>query len=135
MYRLGLYRSLLIFAWLQAVTNLGFCVLAVIGNSYVALVAVIGLENLTGGMGTAAFVALLMAACDRRYTATQYAMLTAVASLGRVFAGPPSGLLVESIGWPVFFFFTFLVALPAIAILIARRTLVESLDVDHAGAT
>ena len=135
MYRLGLYRSLLIFAWLQAVTNLGFCVLAVIGKSYVALVAVIGLENLTGGMGTAAFVALLMAACDRRYTATQYAILTAVASLGRVFAGPPSGMMVESTGWPVFFFITFLVALPAIVILIARRGLVESLDVDHAGAT
>ena len=84
MYRLGLYRSLVLFAWLQALTNLGFYVLSIMGASYVGLVAVIGLENLAGGMGTAAFVALLMSVCDRRYTATQFAILSAVASLGRV---------------------------------------------------
>ncbi len=134
MYRLGLYRSLLMFAWLQAVTNLGFCALAVIGKSYIGMVVVVALENLAGGMGTAAFVALLMAACDRRYTATQFALLTAVASLGRVIAGPPSGLLVDSLGWPVFFFLTFIVALPAIAILRAKRRLVDELDTENGTA-
>ena len=129
MYRLGLYRSLLIFAWFQAVTNLGFCILAVIGPSYFAMVAVVGLENLTGGMGTAAFVALLMAICDRRYTATQFALLTAVVSLGRVLAGPPSGYLVEAIGWPGYFAITFAIALPAIALLMRVRAMIERLDV------
>lgn len=128
MVRLGLYRSLLIFAWLQAVTNLGFLVLAVMEKSYLAMVAVIGLENVTGGMGTAAFVALLMAICDRRYTATQFAMLTAAASLGRVFAGPPSGYLVKALGWPEFFAVTFIVALPAIVLLGRMRARVERLD-------
>ena len=127
MYRFGLYRSLLLFAWLQAVTNLGFCLLAIAGKSYLAMVIVIALENLTGGMGTAAFVALLMALCDPRYTATQFAMLTAVAALGRVLAGPPSGLMVESLGWPLFYFISFIIALPAILILIKNQPLVARL--------
>jgi len=92
------------------------------------MVAVVGLENLTGGMGTAAFVALLMALCDRRYTATQFALLTAVASLGRVVAGPPAGYLVELLGWPRFFALTFLIALPVLVILARRRTFIEALD-------
>jgi PAT family beta-lactamase induction signal transducer AmpG len=129
MYRLGLFRALLLFAWMQAVTNLGFMALALIGPSYFAMVAVIGLENLTGGMGTAAFVALLMAICDRRFTATQFAMLTAVASLGRVLAGPPSGYLVEALGWAGFFGLTFCIALPAIILLMRSRALIEGLDV------
>ena len=134
MYRMGLYRSLYVFAWLQAITNLGFCVLALIGKSYLAMITVVALENLAGGMGTAAFVALLMAICDRRFTATQFAILTAVASLGRVIAGPPSGFMVESLGWPVFFFLTFIVALPAIAILVAKRKLVDELDIENGTA-
>ena len=129
MYRLGLYRALVLFAWLQAVTNLGFCVLALSGPSYLIMVGVIGLENLTGGMGTAAFVALLMALCDRRFTATQFALLTAVASLGRVFAGPPAGYLVDALGWPVFFALTFIIALPAIWILAHHRRLIERLEI------
>jgi PAT family beta-lactamase induction signal transducer AmpG len=128
MYRLGLYRALLAFAWLQAVTNAGFALLAVIDKSYGVMVAVVGLENLTGGMGTAAFVALLMALCDRRFTATQFAMLSAVASLGRVLAGPPAGVAVETIGWAWFFTGTIAIALPAIALLIANRARIEELD-------
>ena len=128
MVRLGLYRALMLFAWLQAFTNLGFALLAMTGKSYVAMVVVVGLENLAGGMGTAAYLALLMAICDRRYTATQFALLSAVASLGRVFAGPPAGYMVETAGWPVFFIMTFVLALPAIVILKRRRALVEGLD-------
>lgn len=128
MYRLGLYRSLFLFAWMQAVTNLGFMVLALVGKSYLGMVVVIGLENLTGGMGTAAFVALLMAICDRRFTATQFAMLTAVASLGRVLAGPPSGYLVDGLGWVAYFGLTFAIALPAIGLLVAMRKRIEALD-------
>lgn len=128
MARFGLFRSLLGFAWLQAVTNIGFCALAIAGKSYIGLVIVVGLENLTGGMGTAAFVALLMALCDRRFTATQFAMLTAVASLGRVVAGPNAGLMVDIMGWAPFFALTFVIALPAIVILRMQRARIESLD-------
>ena len=128
MARLGLYRALVLFAWLQAFTNLGFALLAVTAKSYLAMVAVVGLENLAGGMGTAAYLALLMAICDRRYTATQFALLSAVASLGRVFAGPPAGYLVEYGGWPMFFVMTFVLALPAIFILKRRQALLDSLD-------
>ncbi|MCS6781441.1 MAG: MFS transporter, partial [Geminicoccaceae bacterium] len=75
---LGLYRALLTFGLLQAVTNLGFVWLAAAGRDYAVMVAVVGLENLAGGMGTAAYVALLMALCDRRFSATQYALLSAL---------------------------------------------------------
>ena len=127
MQRLGLYRSLLLFAWLQAFTNLGFGLLALLGKSYAAMVAVVGLENLAGGMGTAAYLALLMSICDRRYTATQFALLSAVASLGRVLSGPPAGYMVKAAGWPAFFAMTFVLALPAIVLLMRRRGLIEGL--------
>ncbi len=131
MVRLGLYRALMLFAWLQALTNLGFALLAVSAKSYLAMAAVVGLENLAGGMGTAAFLALLMSICDRRYTATQFALLSAVASLGRVFAGPPAGYMVEAVGWPWFFLLTFVLALPAIVMLRQRRALLHSLDAEQ----
>jgi PAT family beta-lactamase induction signal transducer AmpG len=117
MTRMGLFNSLLLFGILQAISNLSFMGLAVVGKSYSAMIAAIGFENLAGGMGTAAFVALLMALCDHRYTATQYALFSAIGAVGRVFVGPPSGFLAESIGWPLFFFVTFLVALPGLALL------------------
>jgi len=132
MARLHLYRSLMVFALLQALTNLGFMWLALAGKSYALMIAVIIAENLCGGMGTAAFVALLMAMCDRRFSATQYALLSALASIGRVYVGPAAGYLVASIGWAPFFFFTFLIALPGIVMLASVRRRIESLDAARA---
>ena len=60
----------------------------------------IAVENLSGGMGTAAFVAFLMSLCNQRFTATQFALLSAFASVGRVWVGPLAGVLAQSIGWP-----------------------------------
>jgi PAT family beta-lactamase induction signal transducer AmpG len=117
MVRLRLFRSLLIFGILQAVSNLSFMILAWLGKSYGMLVFTVAFENLTGGMGTAAFVSLIMAMCDHRYTATQYALLSSLAALGRIFIAPTSGYLVESIGWASFFFITFLTALPGLWLL------------------
>ncbi len=114
---LGLYRALMLFGILQAVTNLGFMLLAMAGKSYPLMIAAIAAENLCGGMGTAAFVALLMALCDHRFSATQYALLSALSAVGRVYVGPVSGVLVAAIGWAPFFFVTFLIALPGIALL------------------
>lgn len=121
MVRWGLYRCLLWFGLLQAVTNLGFMLLAMIGKSFAGMVLVIGLENLAGGMGTAVFVGLLISLCNHRYSATQYALLSSLAAIGRVFVGPPSGFLVEATGWAPFFFITFIVSLPGIILLVCLR--------------
>jgi PAT family beta-lactamase induction signal transducer AmpG len=128
MTRLGLYRALLVFGLLQALTNLGFMLLAGAGRHYGLMVTVIGAENLCGGMGTAAYVALLMALCDRRFSATQYALLSALSAVGRVYVGPSAGYLVEALGWTQFFFFTFVIALPGVAILVWLRARIEPLD-------
>lgn len=128
MARLGLYRSLLWFGIGQAVTNLGYWLIAVSPKSLALMAAAVGLENLVGGMGTAAFVALLMSMVDARYSATQYALLSALAAVGRVYVGPASGLLVERIGWPPFFLLTVLLALPGLVLLVAMRRRVEARD-------
>lgn len=126
MARLGLVWSLLVFGLLQAISNLGFMWLAWLGKSYTALTASIVVENLTGGMGTAAFVALIMSLCDHRYTATQFALLSSLEALGRVFSGRPSAELVAMVGWIQFFFFSFLVALPGVWLVWALRARLHS---------
>lgn len=128
MARLGLFRSLFLFGILQAVSNLSFMVLAMLGKSYPMLVFTIGFENLAGGMGTAAFVAFLMALCNHNFTATQFALLSALASLGRVFVGPTSGFLVDEFGWMLFFLVTFVAALPGLMLLWKMRENVQALD-------
>lgn len=128
MAKMRLYRALLLFGALQAVTNLGFLLLSMAGKSYALMVAVIGLENLCGGMGTAAYVALLMALCDQRYSATQYALLSALSAVGRVYVGPAAGYLVSALGWTQFFLFSFLIALPGLALLAWLRARIEALD-------
>jgi MFS transporter, PAT family, beta-lactamase induction signal transducer AmpG len=129
MAKMRLYRALLVFGLLQAFTNLGFMLLAASGKSYPLMVSVIGLENLCGGMGTAAYVALLMALCDRRFSATQYALLSALSAVGRVYVGPVAGYLVEALGWQTFFFFTFLIALPGLALLVWMRRRIDDLEI------
>ncbi len=127
-FRLGLYRALMLFGLLQAFSNLAFMGLALTGKSYSIMVLAVGIENLCGGMGTSAFVVLLMALCNRRFTATQYALLSALASIGRVFVGLPSGYVVEEVGWANFFFLTFLTALPGLIILRISRDQITGLE-------
>ncbi|TQV63733.1 MAG: MFS transporter [Halothiobacillaceae bacterium] len=124
--RLGLFRALLLFGILQAITNLGFLALSLTGHNYPLMVLAVGLENLAGGMGTAAFVALLMGLCDIRYSATQFALLSAVASLGRVLLGPVAGGVVAWLDWPIFFALTFIAALPGLWWLYRLRPVVDA---------
>jgi PAT family beta-lactamase induction signal transducer AmpG len=112
MAKLGLVRSLLLFGLLQALSNLSFMILSWVGKHYGALAASVIVENVTGGMGTAAFVALVMSLCDHRYTATQFALLSSLEAFGRVFSGRPSAEMVTLVGWGWFFFISFLTALP-----------------------
>jgi PAT family beta-lactamase induction signal transducer AmpG len=128
MMRWGLYRCLLWFGLLQAFTNLGFMFLALVGKSFAGMVTVVGLENLAGGMGTAVYVGLLIALCNHRYSATQYALLSSLAAIGRVFVGPPSGFLVAATGWAVFFFITFIASLPGIALLVGLRKTISGYE-------
>ena len=128
MVKLRLFRALLIFGIFQAISNLSFMVLAWVGKSYVMFIFAVAFENLSGGMGTAAFVSLLMAMCNKRFTATQYALLSSLAAVGRTFVGPSSGFLVESIGWPNFFFITFLTALPGLFLLWWLRRAISDLS-------
>jgi PAT family beta-lactamase induction signal transducer AmpG len=121
MTRLGLFRALFSFGILQAVSNLGFMLLAWTGYNYPVMVMAVGVENVSSGMGTAAFVAMLMSLCDHRYTATQFALLSALAAIGRVAVGPASGLLVEMMGWTRFFFLTFLAAGPGLVMVLMLR--------------
>lgn len=153
MFKLGLWRSLMLFGVLQMASNLGFWWLAENGKGALppllipafdfgivslaqptpvdgGLLMVIAFENLSGGMGTAAFVAFLMSLCNQRFTATQYALLSAFASVGRVWVGPLAGVLAETIGWPVFFLVSTVVALPALLLLGWLRRPVEALEVD-----
>ena len=132
MLRLGLYRSLLAFGILQAVSNLAFMALALAGHSYALMFLAVGFENLAGGMGTAAFVALLMAMCDHRFTATQYALLSALATFGRGYVGPAAGYATDprylGLPWSTFFLGTFIIALPGLAVLAWKRPAIEALD-------
>ncbi len=127
MMRLGLFRSLLVFGVLQAVSNLSFMALAWAGESYPMLVLAVVFENLSGGMGTTAFLAMVMSLCDHRYTATQFALLSSLEALGRVFLGRPSADLVEAVGWFAYFFITFLAALPGLWVLWRLRDRVSRL--------
>ena len=96
------------------------------------LLMAIASENITSGMGTAAFVAFLMSLCNRRFSATQFALLSAFASVGRVWVGPLAGVLAESIGWPVFFVVSTVLALPALLMLWWMRASVRALEYDPA---
>jgi PAT family beta-lactamase induction signal transducer AmpG len=92
------------------------------------MTAVVALENLAGGMGTAAFVALLMALCDRRFSATQYALLSALSAVGRVVVGPAAGYAVAAMGWVPFFAATVATALPGLLLLLRLRRPIEVLE-------
>ena len=127
MARLGLFRSLLLFGVLQAISNLSFMVLAWLGKNYGMLIFAVAFENLSGGMGTASFVALLMTMCNSRYSATQYALLSSLAALGRIFIAPTSGFIVASMGWASFFFITALAALPGLWLLWRMRDAISDL--------
>ncbi|TAL26777.1 MAG: MFS transporter, partial [Aquabacterium sp.] len=92
------------------------------------LLMAIAFENITGGMGTAAFVAFLMNLTSQRFTATQFALLSAFASVGRVWVGPLAGVLAETIGWPRFFVVSTFAAVPALWMLWRLRGPISALD-------
>lgn len=95
----SLFRALLYFGILQALTNVLFVMLVMFGANIPLFVVAVIADNLAAGMGTTALVALLMHLVDKRYTATQFSLLVAVSSLPRVFSGPVAGWLQAKMGW------------------------------------
>ncbi len=127
MVRMGLYRALMTFGILQGISILSFVPLAYMEKSWGMMVFAVGLENLCGGMGTAAFVALLMALCNLDFSATQYALLSSLAALARVFITPTSGYIVAMAGWGEFFLFAAVTAAPGLFLLQHLRVDVTAL--------
>ncbi len=128
MVKMGLFRSLWYFGILQMVSNLSFMVLAIIGKNYTAMVVAVAFENLAGGMGSTAFVAFVMALCNKRFSATQFALLSSLAVLGRVVVSPTSGYIVTYIGWANFFLFTTLAALPGLFLVLYLKGEITALE-------
>ena len=145
-----LLHALFIFGVLQLVSNLGYYMLAELGkgawgtvelpafNLLIAkladptqmdllLLSVMGVENLSGGMGTAALLAFLMGLCNKQFSATHFALLSAIASIGRVFVGPFSGVIAEQMGWPGFFLISLVIAAPGVWLVFRMRKKIDSI--------
>ena len=128
MVRLGLLRSMLIFGISQAVTNLLYCALAAAGKSYPLMVAAVLIEHVAGAMGNIALVALIMAMCDVRYSAFQYALMSSIALLPRYGLGYPAGWVADHGGWFIYYVVSFVVAMPGLLIVWFSRAKIEALD-------
>ena len=116
-YKVGLYNSLMIFGVFQAIATLGFSVLALFGDNLYLLMTVISMENLAAGMGYTAYLAFIANMTNKQFTATQFALMTALMSLPRTLFSGFSGYLVEFFGWELYFVFCSLIAIPALIIL------------------
>jgi len=117
MLRLEINRSLWIFGFLQAASTAGFAVLARVGNSLPLLSTVIAFENLSSGMGTAAFIAFMASITHKKFTATQYALLSSLMGVPRVMASAPTGFFAKNMGWESFFIACTLIAAPGMLLL------------------
>ena len=117
-YRLGVMRALLVTGVLQMLSNLMFAAQALVGHSVPMLMVTIGVENLTGGMGSAAFVAYLSSLCSLAYTATQYALLSSLAAVARTTLSAAGGALAQGLGWIPFFAASTVAAIPGLLLLL-----------------
>ncbi|MBI1328215.1 MAG: MFS transporter [Alphaproteobacteria bacterium] len=124
--RMPIMSALLICGILQMGSNLMFALQAVVGADIWLLMATITIENFSGGMGTAAFVAYISRLCNVQYTATQYALLSALASVGRVWLSTSGGWLAETLDWPLFFAASTLAAVPGLLLIYwLRKSMVQ----------
>lgn len=117
MVQLGMLRSLWLFGILQGIAALSFMALASLGHHYPMMVTAIATENFFSGAGTAAYSAFLMGICNRRYTATQYALLSSLMALTRQVGAAPSGYLVKYFGWHQYFLLSIIASIPGLILL------------------
>ena len=120
---IGLFRALLLCGLLQLASNLLFAAQAMIGTDLAFLALTIGFENLAGGMGSAVFVAYISSLCNLAFTATQYALLSSLAVVGRTLLSTGGGAVAEAVGWVEFFVLTAAAAVPGLLLLFYLRRL------------
>jgi PAT family beta-lactamase induction signal transducer AmpG len=128
MIKLGLRRSMLLFAVVQALTNLGYLLLVMTGKNQAVMIGAVGLDALASGMGNIASVALMMAVCDKRFSAFQYALLSVIALLPRYTLGYPAGWIADHGGWGAYYWTSFALAIPGIVLVWIMRRRIEELD-------
>lgn len=121
MLRISLFRSLVLFGILQAFSNLTYMWLAMVGHQLLLMIFAIFTEQFCGGLANVAFVALLISLCNPRFSATQYALLSALTAIGRVYVGPSAALIIDHVGWVWFYGWTFIISLPGIGLLFMIR--------------
>jgi len=119
--KIGTYKSLWIAGTAQMLSNLAFSYLAQIGHSDKALCVIIFLENFSGGIGSSVLVAYLSILCNIAFSATQYATLSAFASLSRNLFSSSAGIFAASLGWYKFFIFSTFLAIPGLVFLLILR--------------
>lgn len=119
--RWQLFNALLVFGLAQAVSNLAFALLAMVGKHFMLMTLVIFIENFCSGLSTAAFFAFLMSLCTHTYSAAQYALLSAIASVGRVGLGPVAAWIVEYTGWTSLFVWSFVLCFPGLFFLLLLK--------------
>lgn len=129
MLKLGMVRSLVLFGILQMVSTAGFSLLALIGKNNFLLTCVISFENLSAGMGTAAYAAFMASLANKKFTATQYALLSSLMGVPRVIASAPTGFLAENMGYVSFFILCTVIAIPGLLMI---RKLSRMLASSHA---
>jgi PAT family beta-lactamase induction signal transducer AmpG len=114
---IGLGRALWVGGFFQIVSNLGYAVVAQVGADRPIMYAAVAFELGSWGLGSGAFGVLLLRLTQKRFSATQFALLSSLFSIPRVLAGPPAGLLADALGWRDFFIFTVLTGVPGLVML------------------
>lgn len=126
--RMRLFPALLWLGVAQALVNLGYIWLVHSGPDVYAMGLVVSTEYFVSGVGSTAFVVLVTALCNVRYSATQFALLSSLAVVGRVFLGPLAAWLVPQVGWSMFFVITALSAIPGLLLVIALRHAIHRVE-------
>ncbi|HEX4209339.1 MAG TPA: MFS transporter, partial [Candidatus Binataceae bacterium] len=116
--RLGIFRALLVCGLLQSVGNLFYVLQAIGGHRLDYLALCVAAENITGAMAGAALIAYLSGLCSPGFTATQYALLSSLAAVGRTLVASSSGVMADKLGWATFFLITTIVTVPALLLLL-----------------
>ena len=127
----SLYRALLIFGLMQASTNILFVLLAMTGKNLILLAIAVASDNFVAGMGSTALVALFMRLVNKQFTATQFSILVAIASIPRIFSGPVAALVQMKIGWVGLYQLSFVLALGFLPFLMKMREPINAIKVDE----
>lgn len=129
--KIGVFKSFLYFSFIMAFANLSYALLAVVGKNHTLMVVSVAVEYFCGAMGTAILVAMIMSLVNVSFSATQFAILSSIDSLGRVFVGPVAGDVQQSYGWVNLFLFSFMVGIvTSIVIYIFRKRIKEMANLD-----